>query len=225
MRWEVWCEVLGADDDYGPPFFLSYARAREGSARAGDPDEHVERFFNELWENVGELISGPAGVPPGYMDREMRGGMWWTDELMSAVGTCQILVALLSARYLNSQWCRMEWHAFSQRTVRRLDGADRSSHQSCIVPVIWAPFSSPLPDHIRPTLVFRPQREPNRRVPGQYEENGIFGLMRMGEPKNSYQIVAWQLAMTIAKIYHGQRTEPRVFELAELRECLPEGVR
>ena len=92
------------------------------SERGDDPDEHVEEFFHDLAENVGQLISLRADVPAGFMDQEMRGGMQWTDELLHAVGTCQVLVALLSARYLKSDWCTMEWHAFSQRTVRRLEG-------------------------------------------------------------------------------------------------------
>ena len=209
------------DSDYGSPFFLSYARAREGSARARDADEHVEKFFHDLEENVSELISLPAAVPAGFMDREMRGGMWWTDELIRAVGTCRVLIALLSARYLSSKWCRMEWHAFSQRTVRARAGKKSSTNQSCIIPVIWAPLPCALPEHVSPTLVFSPTGDPNRRVPRHYRENGVYGLMRTGEPKNSYEIVAWRLAQNIASIYHSQLTERRTFELAELRSCLP----
>ena len=207
------------DSHYGSPFFLSYARAREGSA--GDPDGYVKRFFDDLSDNVGVLISLPADIPVGFMDQKMRGGMWWTDELIRAVGTCQVLVALLSAAYLESQWCRMEWHAFSQRIVRGLAGRNASPNQGCIIPVLWAPLPSSLPGHISPRQIFSAAREPNRRVPAQYQENGIFGLMRMGEPKNSYEIVTWQLAKHIASIYHSQRAEPREFEIAELRSCLP----
>jgi hypothetical protein len=212
---EVWCSVPD-DDDYGPPFFLSYARTGESSARTRGPDEHVEQFFHDLEENVGELINLPAAVSAGFMDREMRGGMWWTDELMRAAGTCQVLIALLSARYLSSKWCRIEWHAFSQRPVRERHGGTVFTNQSCIIPVIWAPLPRSLPAHMTPIQIFSPTAEPSRRVPGHYQENGVFGLMRMGQPKNSYQIVVWQLAKLIASIYHSQWTEHRLFELAEL---------
>ena len=59
----------------------------------------------------------------GFMDQEMPGGMQWADELLHAAGTCQVLVALLSAPYLKSEWCGMEWHAFSQRTVTEAGGS------------------------------------------------------------------------------------------------------
>jgi len=205
------------DNDYGSPFFLSYARSRHGSARGGDSDEYVERFFHDLAANVSELINLPPDVPAGFMDQEMGGGMQLTDELLRAVGTCQVLVALLSARYLQSEWCRMEWHAFSQRTVRSQARRNVSPHQGCIIPVIWAPLPSALPQHISPRLIFSPTRDPDRRVPNHYVENGVFGLMRVGRLKDSYEIVAWQLAMNIARIYHRQRVEHRKFELTELR--------
>jgi hypothetical protein len=207
------------EEDYGSPFFLSYARAGQDSARAGDADERVEKFFHDLEENVGELISPPAAVPVGFMDREIEGGMWWTDELMRAVGTCQVLVALLSVRYLRSDWCKMEWHAFTQRTVRPRAEPVISPTQGCIVPVYWAPVPS-LPGHISLRQIFSPGRELNPGAPAQYKRNGIFGLMRTRDLANFYEIVVWELAMHIAKIYHSQRVEHRLFELAELRSAV-----
>jgi hypothetical protein len=211
--------VVQDDDDYGSPFFLSYAHAAEGPAGTGevrDRDRHVERFFQDLAENVGQLISLPADVPAGFMDQEMRGGMQWTDELLHAVGTCQVLVALLSARYLKSEWCGMEWHAFSQRGVQRLEGAKASSWQGCIIPVIWAPLPSELPQQVSSRQIFTPTRDHNRRTPGHYQQNGVLGLMRT-HLRNSYEVVTWQLAMHIAHIYHSQRTGSRDFERGELR--------
>lgn len=219
VGWEVWRSVPD-DNDHGSPFFLSYAHGGEGSTSAGDPDRHVEKFFHNLAYNVGQLTNLPAGVPAGFMDRELRGGMWWTPELMRAAGTCQVLIALLSARYLSSKWCRIEWHAFSQRTVRERQGGNAFANQSCIIPVLWAPLPRPevamLPAHIRDRQIFTPGSEPSPRVPGHYRENGVFGMMQMGRPRNSYQIVSWQLAKLIASIYHSQWTEHRFFELPEL---------
>jgi TIR domain-containing protein len=207
------------ESDYGSPFFLSYARARENSS--GDPDGYVRRFFYDLSGNVAALTSLPADLPVGFMDQNnMGGGMWWTPELMRAVGTCQVLVALLSASYLKSSWCRMEWHAFSKRVVREREGCTASPNQGCIIPVLWAPLPVALPEHISPVTIFKPDHEPSRRVPQQYGENGIFGLMRMRAPKNSYEIVTWQLAKLIARLYHSQLAVAREFDSAELRGCL-----
>ena len=211
--------VAHDDDDHGSPFFLSYARTPEGPVGVGKapgPDRHVEEFFHDLVENVSQLIPMRADVPAGFMDQGMRGGMRWTDVLLHAVGTCQVLIALLSARYLKSEWCRMEWHAFSQRAVLKLEGKEASPRQGCIVPVIWAPFHDTLPQHISPTLIFSPDRYPEPKAPDHYQKNGVFGLMRVGLLRESYEIVTWQLAMHIADILHGQRTESREFQLTEL---------
>lgn len=214
VRW-----VVRYDDGHGPPFFLSYARTVErsrGTARVPGPDRRVEDFFHDLAENVGQLIHLPADVPAGFMDQEMRGGMQWTDELLYAVGTCQVLVALLSAPYLKSEWCRMEWHAFDQRTVTKVKGAQASPRQGCIIPVRWAPFHDEVPPHIGKRLIFSPDRDPEPKTPDHYLKYGVLGLMTMGMLRDSYEIVAWQLSTHIAHIFHSQRTQARGFQLAEL---------
>jgi hypothetical protein len=136
LGWEVGRRVPHGND-YGSPFFLSYARAVKGPAMVGkvrDPDRYVKTFFQDLAENVGQLIALRADVPAGFMDQEIRGGVKWPDELMRVVGTCQVLVALLSPPYLESDWCGMEWHAFSQRAVLRPERTNVSQpemHYSC----------------------------------------------------------------------------------------------
>ena len=207
------------DGEDVPPFFLSYAHATEGqtgTAVTAGVGEHVEEFFKDLAVNVRHLIHLPAGVPAGFMDQEMRGGMYWTDELIHAVGTCQVMVALLSAEYLSAPWCRMEWHAFAQRSVRQRPGAKRSPRQGCIIPVIWAPFHENLPKHMKNTLFFSPDRDPESRAPEHYKSNGVFGLMRMNRLRDFYEIVAWQLALHIAHTIHSQETEPRKFRIDDL---------
>jgi len=181
-----------------------------------------EKFFHDLAENVGELISPPTGVPAGFMDREMGGGMQWTDELIHAVGTCHNLVALLSPRYLKSEWCGKEWDGFARRAVRKLEGAKASPRQGCIIPVRWVPFPTVLPHPVRTRLVYSPTRDLDPLAPTHYEQNGILGLLQVSRLKKCYEIVTWQLAMHIADIYHSQRTEVRFFDPAELNNAFPE---
>jgi len=211
------------DGDRGPPFFLSYAHVADGLAGTGevlDPGGYVSKFFRELAQNVALITPPQAGRPAGFMDQGMRGGEDWNDELLHAVGTCQILVALLSASYLESRWCRMEWHAFSLRTVRRIPGTKVSPRRGCIVPVIWTPFHAAPPEHIRLVQTFSPEPDPEPQANRHYQANGVIGLMKMQRLTESYEIVAWQLAMHIADVYHSQRTEQRRFEAAELRSVL-----
>jgi hypothetical protein len=201
------------------PFFLSYARAAESPAAvpaAENADHYVAKLFQDLSENVGQLIGLRLGVEAGFMDRQMRGGMQWHDELLHALGTCQVLVALISARYLRSPWCGKEWHAFTQREVRSRAGGKANPRQGCIIPVMWAPVSAELPAQIRRGLTFSPDLRPDPTVLGQYQENGIFGLLRMGQI-DSYDVVTWQLAMHISRVYYSQVVEIREFKPEELR--------
>ena len=207
------------DGKDGPPFFLSYAHATEDqpvTAITPGVGQHVEEFFKDLAVNVRHLIHLQAGMPAGFMDQEMRGGEYWSDVLIRAVGTCQVMVALLSAEYLTALWCRMEWHAFAQRTVRRRPGTKPSPRQGCIIPVVWAPFHEKLPRHMENTQLFSPDREPEPGTPDHYKHNGVFGLMRMNRLRDSYEIVTWQLALHIAHIIHSQQTESREFQPADL---------
>jgi hypothetical protein len=211
---------------HGTPFFLSYSRAAEGTSKPGaefDPDQLVERFFRDLSVNVKELLGPRVGAEPGFMDRNMRGGTQWNEELLRALGTCQILVALLSPGYLGSEWCGMEWDAFAKREVRR-SSEIASPHQGCIIPVIWVPVGpeTGLPPPIRTGMLFAPESKPEPDVVSQYRENGIFGLLRMRQDI-SYQIVAWQLAMHIARVYRGQQVEEREFRPEDLRNVFGGG--
>lgn len=221
--------MTAAADDFGeidpqtPLFFLSYARSRS-SGRHGPrhgPNEAVIRFFEDLSEDVAQLISRPPGSDPGFMDRSMRGGVKWTDELLTAVGTSQVLVALLSDPFINSTWCGMEWHAFSQRPVRPRPGAKRD-HQTGIIPVLWAPY----PDDRTPKAVsevqrFSPSGLPDPSISARYEMEGVLGLIRTG-PESSYRALVWRLALRIADFLESHRVEPREFASDQLRNVFRE---
>lgn len=202
-------------DPRAPLFFLSYAHSTVG------PQSRFTRFFNDLSENVAELVVRAAGADPGYIDRSMGGGNHWTRELLEAVGTCQVFVALLSAPYFKSTWCGMEWFAFTQRRVIRKAGAG-IAHQTAVVPVIWA---APLPyDHI-PAAVqkvqrFTPGSVPKADIAGQCEAEGIVGLLHT--QIDLYNAVVWRLAQRIAEISNNYHVEPRVFRADELRNIFLE---
>jgi TIR domain len=203
------------------PFFLSYPRTDAKSGGRGgarSSDQLVGRFFDELCAEVAPLVHLQYGSDMGFMDVEgLPGGMNWHPELMRALGTCQVLVSLLSAPYLMSEWCGKEWHAFTLRNRTTQQGAHASPYQGCIIPVLWAPIAFEVPavvkDHVN---IFSPK--PTRRdpdLPRLYRQRGIFGLMRAREEDAVIEIV-WQLAQLIQNIYYGQRLETRAFEPHEL---------
>lgn len=208
--------------DHGTPFFLSYARARNGAGNRGMAhfsDQMAREFFLDLSENIGQLIARPTGADLGFMDSGIQSGNNWVDEVLHAMGTCQVLIALLSAPYLSSEWCGKEWYAFSERTSQALPGTGTPPRQGHIIPVLWAPIPSPLPSPVKEEMIFYPTSTSNRDL--EYKTQGIYGLLRMGR-EDSYQKITWQLAMAIAKVYSNQRLRFREFRVEDLRNVFDE---
>lgn len=210
-------------DPRTPVFLVSYAHSegRRSAVRPKEPNQRFVDFFDDLSENVAQLIPRRPGSDPGFMDRSVAGGTRWTGELLDALGSCQVFVALLSVPYLTSTWCGMEWHAFAQRRVTRSTG-NSTRHQSAIIPVIWAP----LPEERIPAAVlavqrFSPTGLPNANITAQYKANGIFGLLKQNQD-DAYQAVVWSLALHIADIHYAYRVEPMKFDPADLRNLFRE---
>jgi TIR domain len=216
MGWEVGRAVF----DQETPFFLSYAHA------GSDSDQQAQHFFEELRGDVEPLMGLPVGSDMGFMDVVgLRGGMQWRPELIRALGSCQVLVALLSVPYLRSEWCGKEWHAFSLREPEPAPGAIASPNQGCIVPVRWAPIPFELPSVVKDEVtVFTP--EPTRQdldLPRRYTREGVFGLRHTGQ-EDSYREVVWQLAKLIQRIYYSRRLKPREFQPDELADVFQGGL-
>jgi hypothetical protein len=200
-----------------PLFFLSYARSdtHDPNTPRRDRDRHVIKFFNDLSENVAYLVSRSAGSDPGFMDRSIRYGSRWTGQLLEAIGTCKVFVALLSGPYTASEWCGMEWYGFSQRQVI---SKRAMNHQSAIIPVIWAPFPEELvPPEILLIQRFSPVGLPDVNVVAEYEEDGVLGLIKTGNA--SYDGVVWRLARSIADFCYTHDVEPLTFQSEELRDA------
>lgn len=201
-----------------PLFFLSYAHTSRGQ------QNRIKQFFEDLSENVAELVSRQVGADPGFMDRTMGGGNHWSAELLEAVGTCHVFVPLLSTPYLTSTWCGMEWFAFSRRQVVRRSGA-RSDHQTAIVPVVWAaPVQGPLPKVVGNVQRFTlnlANTDMTRHHEEEYEEEGVGGLLRIRA--DSYDTVVWKLAQRIAGLYYEYSVDPLVLREVDLRDIFQEG--
>lgn len=210
----------GADQVHplAPLFFLSYANATWGGVEGQrGPDQRIIKFFNDLSENVAQLVSRPVGSDPGFMDRSIAAGAYWTDELLAALGRCKAFVALLSDPYIASHWCRMEWYAFSQRKVTRTTGDGKVAH-SGIIPVIW----TPVPDHRLPPAVteverFSPRGLPDVHIAARYEANGVYGLLRMGQD-DLYEVLVWRLARRIAEFHFSHVVEELILCQDDLRD-------
>jgi hypothetical protein len=186
-----------------PVFFLSYGRThRGGSVRTAERagfDDKVLRFFDGLSEHVRQLVGSRMGAVPGFVDQSIRAGEEWEQVILEKVRTAPVFVALISADYVDSEWCGKEWDAFSRRRPERVEG-EGGSYQTTILPVIW----SPLPRFMVPKVVQRVQRfAPRVEASRAYINNGIYGLLSAGESTRAdYEAVVWELAMMVATYFH-----------------------
>ncbi|GAA0497973.1 hypothetical protein Ade02nite_53520 [Paractinoplanes deccanensis] len=204
------------DDPAAPVFFLSYWRPKP--ATVGVPREanrDVMRFFDDLTEDVNNLIGYVPGRDPGFMDVAGDGGELWRRRILRAAGTCQVFVCLISEPYLtSSKWCAREWHLFAKRRViARHPDADPA--ESAIVPVLWTPVTWPLPPVVAEVNLFMPTRLRDDFRAG-YQAEGMLGLLRTGQ-ENVYQAIVWRLAQHVVRIHRSYRVEPlHVTDTSEL---------
>ena|ERR1700683_2567921 len=210
-------------DRGSPLFFLSYAHSqtKRDSGVSYERNRWFVKFFEDLSENVAELVSRPAGSDPGYMDQWIAAGRLWTPDLLNAIGTCQVFVALLSPIYIDRDWCGMEWHGFSRRRVISYPES-RATTETAIIPVTWAPVrEQDLPPIVQKVRPFHPRDMTNTNQAASYENDGVVGLLRMDET-TAYHAVVWRLAQRIAEIHYTHRVKPRVSQVDELRNVFKE---
>jgi hypothetical protein len=189
-----------------PVFFLSYARPKRTKARETPLSEPIEKFsvlYRDLTSNVTDLVASHTGQDPGFMDTELEGGTRWRQELLTNLGTCQVFVPLLTASYIRtSAWCAMEWDLYTRRKARAPDGRPLDAP---VLPVFWAPITSPLPPEIAEVQLFTAPGLPER-VRELYRAEGIVGLYRV--ERGAYDAVVWSLAKEISRLYHSSIVEP-----------------
>ena len=121
--------------DARTPFFISYAHTGPES------DERAKLFYHRLCGHIQTLVDVPVGTALGFFDQDgIDPAVLWDRELAEALGTCQVMVALLNPPYLKRVWCAKEWHAFTMRKSEPLPGTTRSPNLGPILPVRWAPI-------------------------------------------------------------------------------------
>ncbi|MFD0665981.1 TIR-like protein FxsC [Thermocatellispora tengchongensis] len=173
-----------------PYFFLSYAHTPLLSSRRGaNINLWVERLFDDL---CGHLLAWTAlrrDSDAGFMDRDIRSGDRWPDQLAEALATCRVFVPLYSPRYFASVECGKEWSAFQQR----LDLHPEGGAPTAIVPALWSPMREPggLPECAHDIqyddAAFGPR----------YRQEGFYGLMKVTSMRSHYQRATLALARRI----------------------------
>lgn len=193
-------------DPVAPVFYLGYAHPDRPVSEPVGPARLVERLHGDLTDSVGELLGLRAGRSAGFVDLGLRSGERWQEEMLQAIGNCQVYVPLLSARYLASSWCRFEWEAVSSRTIRSRSGEPTDVPQT-VVPLLWTPLDrATLPPAIRRVQLFAPSPAPPD-VLESYLSEGLYGLM-VTHREAEYRVVVWRLAQRIVNTVMRYELEP-----------------
>jgi hypothetical protein len=197
-------------DPVAPVFFVSHATAHDQADGPKEPNSVFLEFATDLNEDLNHGMARRAGANPGFIDRGLRGGQDWEQEILTAIGTCQVLVALISEPFSQSPWCGMEWHAFTRRrTWRRSDGS-LVEHSRCVLPVLWNVSS----EDSAPQIVLRHQRfkpRPTRQSPLDQlyrSEGGIYGMYRV--EYDAYRATVWRIAQEIQQLVSQFWVEPLI---------------
>ena len=193
-------------------YFVSHATAynRDSEDLNEESDSMFIRFSATLSRHLDQLVARRSGAEVGFIDRSLRSGINWEREILNAIGTSQVLIALISAPYVRSEWCGREWDAFTRRRVwRRRDGSPMEPG-SCIIPVLWTPIPDPhrLPSVIGRRQLFMPRPTSRQELDNLYRNEGLYGLAR-AEP-DAYQVITWRLAQEVQRLVSEYWTEPMI---------------
>jgi FxsC-like protein len=182
-----------------PYFFLSYARTpRHDRNSPVDPNRWIHKLYDDLSAEVLQLIRSPTA---GFMDREIRLGMKWSEELTAALATCRVFVPLYSPRYFASDNCGKEWYAFSKRVLDQR--ARRPDTQMAIVPALWVPVEEDgLPD-VAKEIQFN-----HHGLGDLYGRVGFSGIIKLDRFSDDYILAVQGLARRIVEVARHTQIDP-----------------
>ena len=174
----------------GPLFFFSYAHSPQDDQGGTDPDVWVDKLYRDLSNHVKGLAELPRGASPGFIDRQLRQGDEWPDQLANALATCRVFVPVYSRRYFRSVHCGKEWFAFA---MRRVNYKSRNGGPvDAIIPALWIP----LPDGMLPNAASSVQYNSPDFDP-LYGEHGFYGIMKVRRWRDIYDEAVYLLARRI----------------------------
>ncbi|WP_431682592.1 TIR-like protein FxsC [Kitasatospora sp. KL5] len=185
--------ATGRQPEARPYFFLSYAHTLRTTPRAGDPNQWVAKFYDDVCETITELTDVPAGAPIGFMDEAMPAGESWTDRISKELATCRVFVPLYSPRYFNSSACGQEWHTFSRRPVymRSREGTPTGA----IVPVMWVAMSHYTMPRCAHDLQFN-----HEAFGADYAAEGLYALIKLTAYRPQYELAVHRIAQRIVEV-------------------------
>ncbi|KPI15860.1 FxsC C-terminal domain containing protein [Actinobacteria bacterium OK074] len=198
-------------------FFLSHARREDPEAEYAErfhdlEAEYVERFHADLLAALLALEADCAAqMSFGEVERLYDGGQW-QQEIGRAVGRCRAFVALCSPAYVNSRYCGREWKVFEDRLDLYRTETDIDAR--ALVAVLWQPMPSAPPPAMGRHLLVPDLPRPDRE---EYEEQGLYGLMRTDPAGPAYRAVVAAVARAVRKAAENYRLRAADRDLETVR--------
>jgi hypothetical protein len=93
--------------DFDIDIFISYAHSDDAPLIKGE-EGWVSKFHRALEVRLGQLMKDPKIL----RDLKLQGNDEFSEEIISKLRKSKILVAIISPRYLQSQWCMKELREF-----------------------------------------------------------------------------------------------------------------
>ena len=197
-------------DPVASVFFVSHATARDHNADGPtEPNKVFAEFGRTLSKHLEQLVARRSGADSGFIDRDLRGGVGWERKILSEIGTCQVLVALVSGPFSQSEWCGKEWDAFTRRqTWRRKDGLLMAEPQ-CALPILWTVGPQDrYPPIVRKRQWFTPRPTSKSELDQLYLSEGIYGMYQA--ERDAYHATVWRIAQEIQKLVTEYWVEPLI---------------
>jgi FxsC-like protein len=135
------------------------------------------------------------------MDREIRLGMKWSEELTTALATCRVFVPLYSPRYFASDNCGKEWYAFGRRVLDQR--ARQPNTQMAIVPALWVPVGEDSLPEVAKDIQFN-----HHSLGDMYGRVGFSGMIKLDRFHDDYIMAVQGLAQRIVEVADRTKIDP-----------------
>lgn len=186
--------------------FTSYAQT--------DSDKYLVDFVKEFRNTLG----GFQGVHDkderqkiAFFDRDVPGGDKWSDTIIAAMSTAQVLVCLMSHTYLRRPWCGRELQVFLDRNAALHLPAGVSAR--FIFPIWWQKPTKPRP--LPSQLDKLNWKDP--KYPKRYAEGGVWGIARNGKGPD-FRRMADRLAELVHETLEGAYQLPPGIAVADIEQ-------
>jgi TIR domain-containing protein len=136
--------------EFANHLFISYAHIDNQQTEENDPG-WVDRFHRSLKTFLSSSIGEEAVI---WRDLKLKGGDVFGEEIMSQFPKTALLVAILSPRYLKSEWCRKEIEEFCKAAETHgglVVGNKMRAHRVMLMP-LTADLREQLPGKLKQEL-------------------------------------------------------------------------